>query len=167
MESDEFNALIKLMRDTSVFAADAATDAAAQVFKQAAIAAAPRKSGQLAKSIKIIKGRKTRSLIGTGRERVFVGPEKRKGYYGYFLEKGYRLPAGSAQQFETRSGRRFTTRRIARTGRGAAHSQRGLTSFKQIPPRPWFEPAVRSAEGSATSAAESAFDRKLYELDSR
>lgn len=149
--SDEFDALIRLLRATSAEAVPVAENAAAVVYRDAAIAAAPRKSGQLAASIKVIEGRPLKgTLTGETRKRLFVGPEKRKGYYGYFVEKGHRS-AGP--------------KRIGRTAKGNTHSQRGVESKKQIPARPWFEASQRSADSRAVQAAESAFNAKVEELN--
>jgi len=178
-EFEAFNALRRLLVSIPKEAVPAAEDAAAQVYLNAAIAAAPRKTGTLAGSIKIIEGKIRATLSGDVR-RVFVSPEKRKGYYGFFLEKGWRVPLGPRQTFYTKRGalaraarakglpgRAFTSRRLARSGRGAAHSQQGLTGYKQIPGRPWFWPAINAADSAAVQTAEVAFNEKLKELDSR
>lgn len=135
IEADEFNALIKLLKGTASEAATAAEDAAAQVYLAAAKAAAPRDTGQLERSISIIESENRKKLVfsaGAGnRGRLFVGPTKKKGFYGYFLEKGWK------------------------------------GGVKKIAARPWFEPAIRAADARAVSAAETAFESKMKELDRR
>jgi HK97 gp10 family phage protein len=80
----------KLTDEIFAQALNAAEDAAAEVFKAALRAAAPRgESGDLEKSIVIYEARDRRALFrGTARRRLLVGPGKRKGFYGYFLEYG-------------------------------------------------------------------------------
>lgn len=173
--SPEFDALIRLLRATSAEAVPAAENAAAVVYRDAAIAAATvlRKSGDLAASIKIIEGRPQKTLMGDTRNRLFVGPEKKKGYYGYFVEKGHRSPLGSAVTHTSRGdryhrpGEVITTRRLTRAGGKAPHSQIGLTTSKTIGAHPWFEPSQRAADGRAEQAATQAFNAKLQELDSK
>ena len=150
--SEEFDALIRLLRATSAEAVPAAENAAALVYQNAATAAAPHKTGQLRSSVKIIEGRPLKTLMGDTRRRLFVGPEKRKGYYGFFLEKGW-----------TATGRR----RRARVATASTHSQRGIAGGRKIPGRPWFEPAIRGADSAAVQAAEAAFSDKLQQLDSK
>jgi len=135
-------------------ALEAGEDAAAKVFRDAAKAAAPRDSGRLAKSIRIVKKAvrgKLSSLQGSIRK-VYVGPEKKKGYYGYFVEKGYIWSKG-------RRRRRATP---------TTHSQRGPTAgSKRIPPRPWFKPAMDAAMGSAEQSFKKAFNEKLQQIANR
>jgi hypothetical protein len=169
-ENDEFEALRGLLLATSKEAVPAGEDAAARVYLQAARAAAPiettgnpfgkyrnatsKHPGQLKGSIKIIRTRNRSTLSteigGNTIMRIFVGPEKKKGYYGFFVEKGHKT-AGP--------------HRIARKSSGSTHSQSGVTSRGNIAPHPWFEPAIRSAESSAMNAFESAFNSKLDELN--
>jgi len=160
--AEEFDALIKLMRATSEEAVPFAENAAAKVYKDAAIAAAPRRTGQLAASIKIIEGRRLRTLTGETRRRLFVGPEKRKGYYGYWLEKG-------------RKGFDVAVRKLSKTKAKALHwkDKSGKDVFMNrahVPPmgkREWFYPSQRSVDGAAEDAASAAFEAKLAEIDSR
>jgi HK97 gp10 family phage protein len=150
IEADEFGALVKMLESIPEEAVPAAQDAAAEVFKAAAIAAAPVESGQLKGSIKIFKS-KNRNLTGREFTRVLIGPEKKKGYYGFFLEKGWTATGPK------RRGRKATK---------SAHSQRGVSGGRKIPDKPWFEPAMRQAEARAEQAAESAFEAKLRQKDS-
>ena len=173
--ASEFDALIKLLRATSEEAVPAAEDAAAIVYRDAALAAAPRKTGQLAASIKVIEGRPQRALTGSTRNRLFAGPEKKKGYYGYWLEHGWKMPTGPRLTYKTRRGDRWnpaghtytTGRRWRISGAGAAHSQMGRANYKQIPARPWFYASQRAADSQAVQAAETAFNAKMEELNNR
>ena len=72
-------------------AVTAAEDAAAAVVKSAVEAAAPRKSGQLESSVRIFEGIDRRALSGSIRRRLVIGPEKRKGFYGYFVDVGWNM----------------------------------------------------------------------------
>ena len=72
-------------------AVTAAEDAAAAVVKSAVEAAAPRKSGQLESSVRIFEGIDRRALSGSIRRRLLIGPEKRKGFYGYFVDVGWNM----------------------------------------------------------------------------
>jgi len=155
-EQEAFNALRDMLAGVAKEAVPEAEMAAAKVFRTAARAAAPVDSGQLRASINVIEG-KDKTALSTqagesARRRLFVGPEKKKGYYGFFLEKGHR----TAGPHRVKCG----------TG-GIGHSQAGVVTQRTVPGRPWFEPAIRSAEASAMSAAESAFNTKLAELNSR
>lgn len=153
---DAFEALRNMLAGVSKEAVPAAEDAAARVYLSAARDAAPRDSGQLRSSIKIIEGKDKKALSvesgGSTRRRLFVGPEKKKGYYGFFVEKGHKT-AGP--------------RRIKRRASGNTHSQSGVASKREIPAKPWFEPAIRSAESQAIQAAEVAYNGKLAELNGR
>jgi hypothetical protein len=155
-EQEAFGNLRDLLVDTAKEAVPAAEDAAAQVFLQAIRSAAPSKTGQLRASIKIIESKDKSALSveagGTARRRLFVGPEKKTGYYGYFVERGHKT-AGS--------------KRISRTGRGASHSQKGVAATGNVEAHPWFVDAVNAAEPRALAAARAAFDDKLNELNSR
>ena len=69
-------------------AIQAAEDAAAQVIRRAVEASAPRRTGQLARSVIVYKSVTRKALTGSARRRRLVGPEKRKGFYGYFYDFG-------------------------------------------------------------------------------
>jgi hypothetical protein len=73
-------------------AVTAAEDTAAKVVKSAVESAAPRKSGQLESSVRIFEGVDRKALAGSIRRRLLIGPEKRKGFYGYFLDAGWSVP---------------------------------------------------------------------------
>jgi hypothetical protein len=53
------------------------------------VSAAPRKSGQLQSSVRIFEGIDRKALTGSIRRRLLIGPEKRKGFYGYFVDVGW------------------------------------------------------------------------------
>ena len=72
-------------------AVTAAEDAAAKVVRAAVESAAPRKSGQLESSVRIFEGVDRKALTGSIRRRLLIGPEKRKGFYGYFLDVGWNI----------------------------------------------------------------------------
>jgi len=66
----------------------AAEDAASEVIRKAVEASAPRRTGQLAGNIIVYESVNRKALTGSGRKRLLVGPEKRKGFYGYFYNFG-------------------------------------------------------------------------------
>ncbi len=68
----------------------AAEDAAAKVIQQAVESSAPVRTGRLKSSVRVFEGIDRKALSGTNRRRLLVGPEKRKGFYGYFYEAGRR-----------------------------------------------------------------------------
>lgn len=151
--ASEFDSLIRLLRRISPEAVPAAENAAAKVYLAAAVAAAPRRTGQLAASIRIIEGKAKKALTSeTARRRLFVGPEKRKGYYGYWREKGRGAFA-------------------AKKKRVLSWMENGVRIYRKSVgpqrPRPWFYAAIAGADEQAAAAASDAFDRKLEELDSK
>ena len=83
-------------------AIQAAEDAAAQVIRRAVEASAPRRTGQLAGSVIVYESVDRKALAGSGRKRLLVGPEKRKGFYGYFYNFG-RKGQPARPWFETAS----------------------------------------------------------------
>jgi hypothetical protein len=122
-------------------ALQAAEDAAAEIITQAVKSAAARKSGQLAESIDVFEGIDRTALTGSPRRRLLIGPGKKKGYYGFFLEKGWT----------------WSKRRRRRAAMGNTHSQSGPTGGgHRIPPHPWF-PNQAEVEARAQSAGEAAF----------
>lgn len=121
-------------------AIQAAENAAAQVVKEAAEAAAPRDTGQLASSIQVFESRDRKALTGQTRRRLLIGPEKRKGFYGFFLQKGWIWSKGRRKRMAT----------------GNTHSQSGpTTGSHRIPPHPWF-PNPAEVEVQAQLAGEAA-----------
>ena len=162
-EIEAFNALHRLLAATSSEAVTAADEAAAQVFLSSAQGAAPvteephpgHPPDQLRESVSIVRSNKTKmlsSMQGNVSQRIFVGPTKRKGYYGYFVEQGW-----------TATGPKRRERPAANT----THAQHGVTGGHKIAGHPWFDPAIQAAQPTASQAAEAAFDQKLQELDSR
>jgi len=81
-----FEQIRDMLKNGSKEAINAATKAAADVYIRAAKQAAPKKTGQPAQSIGLIEGRPKSGHAKT----LYVGPEKKKGYYGFFREKGHR-----------------------------------------------------------------------------
>jgi hypothetical protein len=122
-------------------ALQAAEDAAAQVVRQAVESAAPRKTGQLAGSVDVFEGIDRKALTGSPRRRLLIGPGKKKGFYGFFLQKGWIWSKGRRKRAATRK----------------THSQSGPTEGShRIPPRPWF-PDPAEVEARARAAGEAAF----------
>jgi hypothetical protein len=75
------------------------------------------------------------------RRRLLIGPEKKKGYYGFFLEKSWT----------------WSRRRRRRAATGNIHLQAGSTEGShRIPPHPWF-PNPAEVEARAQAAGEAAF----------
>ena len=133
-------------------AIDAGEDAAAEIFKTAIHAAAPQKTGDLRSSISIVESR-TKNVLsnqqGSSRRRLYVGPSKKKGFYGFFLEKGWITSHGRRRRAATKT----------------THSQTGPTAGgRKIPGREWFKPAVEAVMGRAEAAYHAAFGSKINEL---
>jgi hypothetical protein len=122
-------------------ALQAAEDAASQVVRQAVESAAPRKTGQLAGSINVFEGIDRKALSRSPRRRLLIGPAKKKGFYGFFLQKGWIWSKG----------------RKKRAASGNTHSQSGsIESSHRIPPHAWF-PNPADVEAKAQEAGASAF----------
>lgn len=122
-------------------ALQAAEDAAAKVVRQAVESAAPRKTDQLAESINVFEGIDRKALSGSPRRRLLIGPGKKKGFYGFFLQKGWIWSKG----------------RRKRAAIGNTHSQSGPTEGShRISPHPWF-PNPAEIESRAQTAGEAAF----------
>jgi hypothetical protein len=122
-------------------ALQAAEDAAAQGVRQAVESAAPRKTGQLARSVDVFEGVDRKALTGSPRRRLLIGPGKKKGFYGFFLQKGWIWSKG----------------RRKRAASGNTNSQSGRTEGShRIPPHPWF-PDPAEVEARARAAGEAAF----------
>jgi hypothetical protein len=119
----------------------AAEDAAAQVVKTTVETAAPRNTGKLASSVQVFESRDRKALTGQTRRRLLIGPDKRKGFYGFLLQKGWIWSKG----------------RRKRTATGTTHSQSGPTEGShRIPPQQWF-PDSAAIEAKARAAGEAAF----------
>jgi hypothetical protein len=130
-----------LSKDVLERALQAAEDAAAQVVRQAVELAAPRKTGQLAGSVNIFESTDRKVLTGSPRRRLLIGPGKKQGFYGFFLQKGWIWSKG----------------RRRRAASGITHGQSGPTEGNyRIPPHPWF-PNPAEVEARAQAAGEAAF----------
>ena len=140
-------------------ALEAAENAAAKLIKERLQAAAPvgsmatrdRHPGQLKRSIRIVKYKDRAQLHGLASatmdrgatQKLVIGPERKTGFYGFFLEHGWRS-AGS--------------KRIARKGTKTTHSQSGTTKHKWIAGghQGWFSRVADTVEQSAIAAGEAA-----------
>jgi hypothetical protein len=132
----------KVVQDEAVKAAE---DAAAQVVKLAVEAAAPRDTGQLASSVQVFESQDRKALTGHTRRRLLVGPEKKKGFYGFFLQKGWIWSKGRRKRKATKN----------------THSQSGpTTGSHRIPPHRWF-PDPAQVEAQAYEAGQSAFQEAI------
>jgi hypothetical protein len=145
VEIKGFQALVQncncLSKDVLERALQTAEDAAAQVVRQSVESAAPRKTGQLAESVNVFESTDRKGLTGSSRRRLLIGPEKKKGFYGFFLQKGWIWSKG----------------RRKRPASGNTHSQSGPTEGgHHIPPHPWF-PNPAEVEARAQAAGEAAF----------
>jgi hypothetical protein len=122
-------------------ALNAAEEAAANAVVRIVEAAAPRKTGDLAGSVQIVESHYRQQLTGNSRRRLLIGPTKKKGFYGFFLQKGWIWSKG----------------RRKRTATGNTHSQSGPTEGSHsIPPHQWF-PDPAGVEAKARAAGEAAF----------
>jgi hypothetical protein len=129
----------KIVQDEAIKAAE---DAAAQVVKTAVESAAPRETGQLASSVQIFESQDRKVLSGQFRRRLLVGPGKKKGFYGFFLQKGWIWSKG----------------RRKRAAIGNTHSQSGPTEGShRIQPHEWF-PDPAQIEAQAYEAGKKAFE---------
>jgi hypothetical protein len=148
MAGVELKGFQELVRNCNYFskevlekALQAAEDAAAQVVKRAVKAAAPRRTGQLVDSIDIFESADRKALSGLPRRRLLIGPGKKKGFYGFFLQKGWIWSKGRRKRAASRN----------------THSQSGPTEGShRIPPHPWF-PNQSEVEAKAYAAGEAAF----------
>jgi hypothetical protein len=132
----------KIVQDEAIKAAE---DAAAQVIKAAVETAAPRETGQLASSVRIFESQDRKVLSGQSRRRLLIGPDKRKGFYGFFLQKGWIWSKG----------------RRKRSATSNTHSQSGPTEGShRIPPHPWF-PDPLQVEAQAFEAGQRAFEQVM------
>lgn len=131
----------RLSKDVLEKALQAAEDAAAQVIMQAVESAAPRKTGQLAGSVSVFEGIDRKALSGSPRRRLLIGPGKKKGFYSFFLQKGWIWSKG----------------RRKRAATGNTHSQSvPMDGRHRIPPHPWF-PNPAEVEAKAQAADEAVF----------
>jgi hypothetical protein len=150
---EAFDAFTEKVEDEAVTAAE---DAAAAVFRQEIQAAAPRRTGQAAASVEIVESRSRDRLAistpaGARTARLFVGPTKRKGFYLFFVDQGWKWTKG----------------RRKRTGEPRAHSHSGTTAYKTIPGTFWFQKAVSGAMDRARAAYQKVFEQKTKEISER
>jgi hypothetical protein len=138
----------KIVQDEAIKAAE---DAAALVVKTEVEAAAPRETGQLASSVRIFESQDRKALSGQSRRRLLVGPDKKKGFYGFFLQKGWIWSKG----------------RRKRAANGNTHSQSGPTNGShRIPPHEWFPDSAR-VEEQAFEAGQKAFEKTINAADQK
>jgi len=128
-----------------------AEDAAAAAVVRVIEANAPRDKGDLAKAIDIVESTDRRALTKGARRRLLVGPNKKMGFYGFWLDTGWKHPTGPREKKQTRRGRQYTTGRRARQN-GRAHSQQGVSGFVQVRPRYWFTKLAPQMQSAARNA---------------
>lgn len=152
----------ELSAEISFAALTAAEDAAAKYMRTAIKRAAPRKTGELERSVQIVKGRVKGTKMGpltAAVGRVLIGPTKLKGYYGFFLDKGrkgfeltgqkWRIKTKKALHWKDDVGSDVFARSAKVGPVGATH---------------WFKAAVDASEIGADKAGREAFDRRLQEI---
>ncbi len=144
-------------------ALEAAEQAGAEIIRDMIEAAAPVKKtwgkrpvGQLKRSIIIKRGRET-ALTTTGERkipvRLLIGPAKKQGFYGYFVEKGHRLVSRRGKGSKNRIARKY--------GQQKGHAQTGVEAAeRRVPAHPWF-PASGRIEAASQEAGIKAFDEVL------
>jgi hypothetical protein len=166
----EMRGFEELKRDVERFAKvvqeealTAAEEAAANAVVKIIEAAAPRKTGDLAGSVKIVESLDRQQMTGNPRKRLLIGPTKKKGYYGFFLDKGWRHPIGPRARLMTRRGKVFLTGRLSRLASGNTHSQRGVSGYRTIAPRHWFTNLASAMESAARSAGENVFASRIQQ----
>ena len=159
--ANAFDGIKDLLKTASVEGIDAARKEAADVYIRAAKQSAPNRSGRLAKSIKLIEGKSngalTTTVAGSDR-RYYVGPEKRTGYHGYFVDKGHR------SNIRAFNGKVYSNR-IPRKGKSARPQSGESEPNITVAARPWFESAIKGVEQEAQGAAERAFYQVLSRKD--
>lgn len=123
--------------------------AAADVYKGAIEANAPRRTGNLAGNIDIAEIQTkeySRPDLGI---RLKVGPTRRKGFYGYWLEEGWKA-----------TGRH----RRARKASGTTHGQAGVTTYREIAGLRYIKRSYDEASAAAGAAAEAVLKQGLDSL---
>ncbi len=150
----------KVVQDEALTAAE---EAAANAVVKIVEAAAPRKTGDLTGSVKIVESLGRQQMTGNPRKRLLIGPTKKKGYYGFFLDKGWRHPVGPRVTLSTKRGKVFTTGRLARPAAGNTHSQRGVSGYRIVSPRYWFTKLAPAMESAARNAGERAFASRIQQ----
>lgn len=129
--------------------------------------------GELKRSVRVTKG-KSNALTSTGKATKLavtrVGPEKKHGYYGYWLETGWKMPLYTTFYY-TRAGRWHPENVLIKTKRRrrptelavGTHTQMGTSYVKVIPPpyKDWFRDVIRNVTGEALRKGFEAFDAIL------
>jgi hypothetical protein len=112
------------------------------------------KAGQLKASVGIIERRQDRTSLEYSVPGLMVGPNKPKGYYGYWQQEGW-IP---------------TNVRRARKATATSHSQSGanLQGRGKVTPHPnWFRNVCDACSIGAEKAGVNAFNQKVREILSR
>ena len=153
------DAILKQLRDigatATMEALEAAENAAAQLVKERLRQAAPvgstatrdKHPGQLRRSIRVVKYKDRAQLHGLvsmtidrgATQKMVIGPERKTGYYGYFLEHGWRSPS-----FRRIKGSKYLTKMYP--------NQKRIHGGHQG----WFSRVVDTVEESAMAAGEAA-----------
>jgi len=139
----------------AIEALEAAENAAAKLIKERLQQAAPvgspatkdKHPGQLRKSIRIVRYKDRAQLHGLvsmtidrgATQKLVIGPERKTGYYGFFLEHGWSSPS---------------FRRI----KGSKYLMKSYSNLKRISGghQGWFSRVADTVERSATAAGEAA-----------
>ncbi|MFA5388063.1 MAG: HK97 gp10 family phage protein [Candidatus Paceibacterota bacterium] len=128
-----------------------AEDAAANAVVRVIQSNTPRQSGDLANAIEIVESTDRRALSKGARRRLLVGPNKKMGFHGFWVDQGWKHPKGPRQVKSTRRGRQFTTGRLARAN-GRAHSQQGVSGYVKVRARYWFTKLAPQMQSAARTA---------------
>lgn len=148
-------------------AVDVGVWAAARASKEIIEAAAQgvhKVSGSLGNSVKII-AYKNRGLTGSKfSDKLQIGPERKSGFQGFFVDRGWKHPTGPRKNVQTRRGRSFVTGRRARTASGNTHSQSGVSGSKKIEGTHWFTKVIPQVETAAEKAGNEAITRRIKRL---
>jgi hypothetical protein len=144
----------------------ACEDAAAKSVVAIIRGAAPRDTGDLAKSIRVVESKDKKALVGGGRRRLLIGPTRKKGFedYGYLVDHGWKHPKGPRVIMKTRRGRTIVTGRRARGASGGTHSQRGVQGFNQVAGTSWFTNLAPRMESAARAAGIAVFNDRMKQI---
>lgn len=151
----------ELSAEISFAALTAAEDTAAKYMRTAIKRAAPRKTGQLEKSVQILRGRakQTRSGATIAVGRVMVGPTKLKGYYGFWLDKGRKGFELTGQKWRVKTKKALHWKDDVGSDVFARSAKVGPVGATH-----WFQAAVDASEIGAEKAGREAFDKRLQEI---
>jgi len=156
--------ILKQLRDigatATIEALEAAENAAANVIKKRLQQAAPvgsaatkdKHPGQLKKSIRIVKYKDRAQLHGLtsmviergATQKLVIGPERKTGFYGFFLEHGWQTPS-----FRRLKGYKYVKKQYP--------DQRPISGGH----KGWFTAVQETVEASAIKAGEEAALRLL------